>query len=250
MFGYVKQDITVTVKNVNISNVVVRNTGDIQFGMSAVLFGKVDGNVVIENVTIDSCAVYGGDKAGSVIGYIGDQGSAQLKNVKVTNTEVYGAGFTAKVAGFLCTLATISFDDDCNFDGVTTGINRDLKAFNPVWTSGTKRDTNWDHSDLTPDDTYVISDSDNVTITGSYIDTNKNKTYTFKKENYNAKGNSYICWIKSSGEKTTSGAYTNDYYWVDFTNTKVTINNQETYIHLSSSKNKASGDTTVTTTNS
>lgn len=230
-----KKSADVTIKNIDISDVVVRSTGERQSGHAAVLVGSLqNGTVNVENVTIDNCSVYGGGKVGSVIGYMATAScKAELKNVKVTNTKVYGASYAAKVAGAINPLSSISFEG-CDFDGVTTGINRDSNTFNSLWTTDGVRDKNWQDADLSPDDTYLISEKDNVVIK----DNNTANTYTFKKENFKAVGNCYLLY----NTQNALGAYTDDYYWVLSTGTSVTIDNTETIINLSSSKNSSENE--------
>lgn len=160
LFGEVPQNTTVTIKNLNLSDVVVENKGDKAFGHSAVLFGRVLGTVNIENVTIADCAVYGGDKVGALIGYLYADATANIKNVKVQNTTVAGAAFVAKAIGYVCDDAKVSIDVlDCST--VTTAINED--AWPSIWNNS---DKNWMTDDIVKMDDAkvyeVVSDKDTL----------------------------------------------------------------------------------------
>ncbi len=120
---------TVVIKNVNISGFVTTEStgGEMEFGRSAVLIGNVYGKstITIENVNIDNCVVYGGDKAGALIG--GTEVSAvgstiTIKNVTVTNTKVLAAIYAAKVIGAISGKINLTFEN-CDFEGVTVGVN-------------------------------------------------------------------------------------------------------------------------------
>ncbi len=145
----------VTIKNVNISNVVIKDTSNSKkaFGHSGILFGNVtNANITIENVTIDNCTVYGGDKVGALIGSL-DNSTANINSVTVTNTNLYGLGWTAKAIGYVTKNSSVNINT-VNCDNVTTGIN--TAEWTKVWHAP---DTNWLTTELVKiEDAKVYND--------------------------------------------------------------------------------------------
>ncbi len=138
LFGKVPSDKTVTVKNITVKNVVVRNTdGDKAFGHSGILFGSVAGKVEVSDVTIDNCTVVGGDKVGSLIGYLVG-GEANINNVTVKNTSLYGLGWIAKAVGYCDKSAKLTMSSVNCDENVTTGINEE--QWSTLWWNS---DKNW-----------------------------------------------------------------------------------------------------------
>ncbi len=193
LFGNVAAGHTVTVKNISISGAIIENTEDGAFGHSAILFGKVEGTVNIENVKIDNCKVIGGDKVGSLIGYL--TGSANIKNVTVTNTELYGLGYIATAIGCVSPGSTRNIETvDCS--GVKTGINED--EWSKLWNGD---DKNWVTNKLpTPSDVKAYVDgSDNTYM--PYLQNGKIKTESGEEQDVKLNNLEGMC--------------TKDLYWVD-----------------------------------
>ncbi len=160
LFNIVKNN--VTVKNLKVSNCVVSNSDSVisAFGMSAVLFGKIEGNVSVhvDNVEIDSCTVFGGDKAGALIGFVTGGADVSFTKVNVSKTAVSGIGAVAKVIGAVDTnVKSVTFGEGCSFDVAVSVNEADWTKI--WWTKADKPnnwDKNWDGNEVTPEDNITV----------------------------------------------------------------------------------------------
>ncbi len=125
LFGSVESGTTVTVQNVNFSNVIIKDTTDGQSGHAGLIAGSVYGTLIVNNVTIDNCYVEGEDKAGIIAGYLsGANASITLNNVTVTNSTVAADWFVAKAVGAISYDSSMSINN-CDFAGVTVALRND-----------------------------------------------------------------------------------------------------------------------------
>lgn len=206
-YGFINQvnGGTVTIKNVNIEGFVVAETmNDSEFGRSGILIGNVYGKstITIENVNINNCIVYGGDKAGSLIGgieYDASNSNITIKNVQVTNTTVLGGLNTAKAIGDAEYMIgdeknnKLTFEN-CDFSGVTVGVNE------AAFYCCLGNNTNY----------KVEQDGENILIShiGKYADEIKNKLNIDVSSD-----NAYVPYYYNDSDKGYWCICTNDYYW-------------------------------------
>ena len=175
LFGIIEAGTTVEVKNVNFSNVIIRDTTNIQSGMAGVIAGQVKGTLKVENVKIDNCHVYGGDKVGVIAGYV--TGNISINKVTVTNSSANGVAYVAKAIGLVGGNSTLSITDS-TFD-VTTSVY-DAKWSDIWWDS----DKNWEGNTISTSDFYT-----------------------------DANGNVYTKWTNNAGNKILFGTVGNGKYW-------------------------------------
>ena len=122
LFAHVKSGATVTVKNLNINGVSIGDTNVYNSAGLGVITGLVASGATlnIENVTIDNAFVFGGSKAGSLVGF--SNGTVKVDNVTVTNTRVESAWNAAKVVGYVTGSLNVT---NSNFAGVTVSYSED-----------------------------------------------------------------------------------------------------------------------------
>lgn len=162
LFGVIEEGVTVEIKNVTISNMIVGNTlttHDDGANSAGLIAGRVeeDATLKLENVTIKDCALNGYQKVGAIVGYNAN-GTVELKNVDVINTQVNGYLETAKVVGY-CN-GTLTADADCDFSGITMSSTvADEKQIG-------HSDFTVTAADGTP--TALVGASDNIFLVGPY----------------------------------------------------------------------------------
>lgn len=171
LFNIVDGSATVNIKDVSFLNMVVRDTGDssLAFGHSAVLFGRVEGKVCVENVTIEDCVIYGGGKTGTVIGYL--PGEAELNNVTIKNTDIYGLAFVAKAVGAISDTSSGLKISNVTCTNVTTGV------YEEKWMTMYNGDQNWiTSSQITVADVQAYKSGS----TNTYVPYERNSTKGFE----------------------------------------------------------------------
>ena len=129
LFGKIESGKTLIVKDITISNTIIKDTSDGQSGHAGIIAGSVYGTLKVENVTIDNCAVFGSDKAGIIAGYLsGANASITLNNVKATNSSVSADWFVARAVGAIDYDSSISITN-CDFAGVTVSLREDASTY-------------------------------------------------------------------------------------------------------------------------
>ena len=130
LFGSVEANTTVTVQNINFSNVIIQDTTDGQSGHAGLIAGSVYGELVVKNVTIDNCYVEGSDKGGIIAGYLsGEKARIELENVTVTNSIVAADWYVAKAVGAVSKTAVSISITNCDFSGVTTMLRDEESSY-------------------------------------------------------------------------------------------------------------------------
>lgn len=162
LFGVIKEGMTVEVKNVTISNLVIGNTlttHDEGANTTGLIAGRVEkgSTLKLENVTIENCTLNGYQKVGTIVGYNAN-GTVELKNVDVKNTKVNGYLETAKVVGY-CN-GTLTVDENCDFSGVT--VNSTVATERQIGPS------NFVVYDKDGNITSLSGRSDNIFLVGPY----------------------------------------------------------------------------------
>ncbi|MBR2722105.1 MAG: prepilin-type N-terminal cleavage/methylation domain-containing protein [Clostridia bacterium] len=118
--GTVKSGETLTIKNVVFDGLTI---GDYETGSAGVIVGTLMGNLVLENVTIKNCAVYGQNKVGIIAGQVSGSASITMKNVKIENCTVNSSESEAgKLFGIVSAKTTIAIDDACTWTNVKVNI--------------------------------------------------------------------------------------------------------------------------------
>ena len=119
--GEVKKGETLTIKNVVFDGLTI---GDYETGSVGIIVGNLMGELVLENVTIRNCTVYGQNKVGIIAGYLQQDGAkVTLKNVKIENCTVNTSeGEAGKVFGMVHPDATIAVDGLTVTDTVVNNV--------------------------------------------------------------------------------------------------------------------------------
>lgn len=124
IFGKIESGKTVTVQNVIISDVVIKDDSEGASGHAGILAGSVYGTLDVDNVVINNCEVYGKEDAGLVAGFLSSGASVTLNKVTATDSNVTGVWFVAKAIGSVSYSSSVTITD-CNFDGVTVALAYD-----------------------------------------------------------------------------------------------------------------------------
>lgn len=97
-----------TIKNITFDGLTI---GDYDTAITGIIVGSLQGELVLENVTIKNCTVYGQNKVGIIAGYLTGNAKITLKNVKIENCTVNTSeGEAGKVFGVVGPNATVSVE--------------------------------------------------------------------------------------------------------------------------------------------
>ena len=119
--GYVQADSTITIKDVTFDGLTI---GDYETGSAGIIAGTVQGTLVLENVTIKNCTVYGQNKVGIIAGQVSGGAKIIMKNVKIENCTVKSSeGEAGKIFGAIFGTATVEMDANCSVTNTTVSID-------------------------------------------------------------------------------------------------------------------------------
>lgn len=119
--GHVQPGATVTIKDVTFDGLTI---GDYETGSAGIIAGTVQGTLVLENVTIKNCTVYGKNKVGIIAGQVSGDAIIIMKNVKIENCTVKSSeGEAGKIFGAIFGTATVEMDADCSVTNTTVSID-------------------------------------------------------------------------------------------------------------------------------
>lgn len=104
-FSQIPAGATVRIQNLVLDSIV---TGNYETGITGLICGTLSGNLIIENLTIQNCTVYGMNKVGLLAGYMtGDSAQLTVNNLTIENSNVFSSeGEAALLVGMID--ATIS----------------------------------------------------------------------------------------------------------------------------------------------
>ena len=98
--------------------------GDYETGRVAVIVGTLKGELVLENVTIKNCTVYGQNKVGVIVGQICEGAKITMKNVKIENCTVKSSeSEAAQMFGVVYSGASVDIDSNCSVTNVSVTID-------------------------------------------------------------------------------------------------------------------------------
>lgn len=119
--GHVQSGATVTIKDVTFDGLTI---GDYETGSAGIVAGTVQGTLVLENVTIKNCTVYGQNKVGIIAGQVSGNAEIIMKNVKIENCTVKSSeGEAGKIFGAILGTATVEMDAECSVTNTTVSID-------------------------------------------------------------------------------------------------------------------------------
>ncbi len=119
--GHVQSGATVTIKDVTFDGLTI---GDYETGSAGIVAGTVQGTLVLENVTIKNCTVYGQNKVGIIAGQVSGNAVIIMKNVKIENCTVKSSeGEAGKIFGAIFDTATVEMDANCSVTNTTVSID-------------------------------------------------------------------------------------------------------------------------------
>ena len=117
---------TVTVENLTIKGATIGDTINAESARAGIIAGQVDGTLVIKNVVIEDCVVFGQYRIGALVGAVGANGKVVVENVTIKNTTVKGTWITAALFGEVKATSVISITD------LTKDIKVEVSDFNSV----------------------------------------------------------------------------------------------------------------------
>ncbi len=119
--GTVAAGKTLTIKDVVFDGLTI---GSYETGSSGVIAGTVTGTLILENVTIKNCTVYGQNKVGIIAGQVSSNATVILKNVKIENCTVKSSeGEAGKMFGVIQSTSNIDIDANCAVTNTTVSID-------------------------------------------------------------------------------------------------------------------------------
>ena len=120
---------TVTIENLIIDGAVIGDTTQAESAQVGIIAGNVKGNLIIKNVTIKNCVVFGMYKVGALVGEMGSGATLTIENVTIENTVVKGNNQTATLVGI--NNGTITLNGDLNKTNVTVVASEFNSDYNP-----------------------------------------------------------------------------------------------------------------------
>jgi len=119
--GTVQAGKKLVIKDVVIDGATI---GDYETGSVGVIVGSLFGELVLENVTIKNCTVYGQNKVGIIAGQVGATAKITMKNVKIENCTVKSSeSEAAQLFGVVFTNAKVDIDSNCSVTNTKVSID-------------------------------------------------------------------------------------------------------------------------------
>ncbi len=115
LFGNVGSNGKVIIKNVTFDGINVQPTVG-NNGTAGLIAGYIYGEVELNKVTFNNCAIVGGVKVAAIVGQL--HGKLTMTEVEFTNTTVTGKWEVAKLIGYCTTTGTLTSTSG-KYDGIT-----------------------------------------------------------------------------------------------------------------------------------
>ena len=142
LINTVAKETKVTVQNLVIDGAVIGDTLQKDSARAGIIAGHVDGELVIENVTIKNSTVFAEYRVGALIGSVGADAKITIKNVTFENVTVKGVTITAALIGDVNKAATVEVINTTT-DGITVTLS-DFNNYEGVIASQCAPNTNGD----------------------------------------------------------------------------------------------------------
>ena len=124
-YGMIKKvpaDTTVVVENLILEDVVVGDTEHTDSAYLGLIAGNVEGTLIIRNVEINNCTVFGQYRVGALVGRLGGNGIVIIENVTINNTTVKGITYTSALIGQSAGKSKVGIIGDNTFN-VSVGVS-------------------------------------------------------------------------------------------------------------------------------
>ena len=110
------------IKNITIDGAIL---GDYETGCTGIIVGNLTGGeLVLENVTIKNCTVYGQNKVGIIAGHVSGGSKVTMTNVKIENCTVKSSeGEAGQMFGVIANTATFDINDQCSVTNTKVSID-------------------------------------------------------------------------------------------------------------------------------
>ena len=125
LFYSIGKDATVTLKNITLSDAVVKDTIQ-DTGTMGLIAGYVYGTLNLENVTIKNSYIEGRQKIGGIVGQL--YGALSINGLKMENVEVVGSVEVAKIASYVTTTGKFKAEN-VDVEGVTVKVSEEVSPW-------------------------------------------------------------------------------------------------------------------------